>query len=179
MRFTRLAVEAFQGIRRAEVEFGPGLNVLYGPNDLGKSTLATALRAALLVTPGSKESEIYAPWYADATPSVSLAFADDSEHYWKVNKRFGAAGATTTAELLHSKDNVSFSLDCKAREVEERLRALLSIKSSTCPGNTVPSKIVKASAATVTQAMEVDRRLPPSNDPCTSSFMYIRTITRK
>jgi hypothetical protein len=126
MRFTKLAVEAFQGIRRAEVEFGPGLNVLYGPNDLGKSTLATALRAALLVTPSSTESLHYAPWYADATPYVSLSFADDSEHYWKVNKRFGSAGANTTAELLHSKDNVSFSLDCKAREVEERLRALLA-----------------------------------------------------
>ena len=40
MRFRRLDVRAYRAIDQAELEFGPGLNVLYGPNDLGKSTLA-------------------------------------------------------------------------------------------------------------------------------------------
>ena len=40
MRFIRLVVEAFRAIEHAEVHLGAGLNVLYGPNDLGKSTLA-------------------------------------------------------------------------------------------------------------------------------------------
>ena len=47
MRFTKLVVESFQAIQKAEVDFGPGLNILYGPNDLGKSTLASAIRAAM------------------------------------------------------------------------------------------------------------------------------------
>lgn len=125
MRFTKIAVESFQAIQRAEVEFGPGLNVLYGPNDLGKSTLATAIRAALLVAPSSSEASNFRPWYADATPRVSLTFADDSGHFWKVSKRFGSSGANVSAELFYSKDGTSFTLDLKAREVEEKLRELL------------------------------------------------------
>jgi DNA repair exonuclease SbcCD ATPase subunit len=108
MRFTKLVVESFQAVQRADVEFGPGLNVLYGPNDLGKSTLATAIRAALLVPPTAAEAEAFTPWYADATPRVSLSFVDDSGHHWKVNKGFGSRGANAGAELLHSKD-------CRAR----------------------------------------------------------------
>ncbi len=126
MWFRKLVVESFQAIQRAEIEFGPGLNILYGPNDLGKSTLATAIRAALLVMPSAAEASKFTPWYADKTPRVSLTFADDSGHYWKVNKGFGGSGADTGAELHHSKDGMSFQLDCKARQVEEKLRSMLA-----------------------------------------------------
>ena len=68
MRLARLSVESFQAIERADVEFGPALNVLYGPNDLGKSTLAMAIRAAFLVPPTSTEAERYSPWHSGATP---------------------------------------------------------------------------------------------------------------
>jgi hypothetical protein len=126
MRFTKLAVESFQAVQAAEIEFGPGLNVLYGPNDLGKSTLAAAIRAALLVAPASAEASSFTPWYADATPRVSLTFADDDGHYWRVKKAFGSSATNMGAELHHSKDGLSFALDCKARQVEEKLRALLA-----------------------------------------------------
>src|SRR5579859_2938496 len=119
MKFVKVAIESFQAIQRAEVEFGPGLNVLYGPNDLGKSTLGAAMRAALLVPPTSSEAAQFASWYADATPRVSLTFVDDVGHYWKVSKGFGD-GAHTGSELMHSKDGASFVLDCKARQVEEK-----------------------------------------------------------
>ena len=36
MRIHRLKVKDFAGIREVDIELGPGLNVLYGPNDLGK-----------------------------------------------------------------------------------------------------------------------------------------------
>lgn len=126
MRFTKLVVESFQAVQHAEVEFGPGLNILYGPNDLGKSTLATAIRAALLVPPGSAEASTFAPWYADAVPLVSLSFTDDAGHHWRVKKGFGSSGARAGAELFHSKDGSSFVADSKARQVEETLRRLLS-----------------------------------------------------
>jgi hypothetical protein len=126
MWFRKLVVESFQAIQRAEIEFGPGLNILYGPNDLGKSTLATAIRAALLVMPGSAEASKFTPWYADKTPRVSLTFADDTGHYWRVSKGFGSSGADTGAELHHSKDGTSFQLDSKARLVEEKLRTMLA-----------------------------------------------------
>ena len=45
--------------------------------------------------------------------------------WWKVKKTFGSASASS-AEMFHSKDGLTFALDCKAREVEERLRTLLA-----------------------------------------------------
>ncbi|HTU62546.1 MAG TPA: ATP-binding protein [Polyangiales bacterium] len=39
MRFVELVIDSFQTLQSARLTLGPGLNVLYGPNDLGKSTL--------------------------------------------------------------------------------------------------------------------------------------------
>ena len=49
MKLARLEVDAFKCVASARLELGPGLNVLYGPNDLGKSSLAWAIRAVLLL----------------------------------------------------------------------------------------------------------------------------------
>ncbi|MBS2026229.1 MAG: hypothetical protein JST92_27825, partial [Deltaproteobacteria bacterium] len=110
-------------VRRAQVAFGPGLNVVFGPNDLGKSTLASAIQAALLVMPSSSEAASYTPWYADATPRVSLVFTDDVGRYWRVTKVFGSE---QTAELHASKDGRDFQLDCKQRQVDGKIRELLA-----------------------------------------------------
>lgn len=126
MRFASVVVNNFQALESATVEFSPGLNVVFGPNDFGKSTLATAIRAALLVPPSSSEASRYRPWFVDAVPEVTLTFWDDDERCWKVRKRFGTAGALSTADLYHSKDGSTFSLECQAREVEEQLRKILA-----------------------------------------------------
>ena len=39
MKLLRLRVQSFAAVSSVDVEFGSGLNVLYGPNDLGKSTV--------------------------------------------------------------------------------------------------------------------------------------------
>lgn len=122
MRLASLAIEHFRAIRRLDIAFGRGLNVLHGPNDLGKSTLATAIRAALLVPPSSSEAESYQSWYSGNSPRVELALVDDDERWWKVVKNFGSAGASA-AELFHSKDGKNWTLDCHARQVEETLRS--------------------------------------------------------
>ncbi|MEA2464509.1 MAG: hypothetical protein QOJ98_2256, partial [Acidobacteriota bacterium] len=123
MRFVKLEVDSFRAIRRASLDFGAGLNIVYGPNDFGKSTLAAAIRAALLVVPGSAEGGRYDSWHSGDSPRVELTFIDAEGHYWRVRKSFGSP---TKAELLHSKDGLTFTLDCKAREVEEKLRAMLA-----------------------------------------------------
>jgi DNA repair exonuclease SbcCD ATPase subunit len=125
VRLTTLLVEQFQALIRAEVAFGPGLNVIYGPNDLGKSTLAQAIRAALLVVPTSSASAPFQPWYADAVPRVALSFEDDDGQHWRVRKTFETSAQSGSAELFHSKDGMTFALDVKGRQVEERLRAIL------------------------------------------------------
>lgn len=123
MRFVKLEVDSFRAIRHASLDFGAGLNIVYGPNDFGKSTLAAAIRAALLVVPGSAEGGRYDSWHSGDSPRVELTFIDAEGHYWRVRKSFGSPAK---AELLHSKDGLTFTLDCKAREVEEKLRAMLA-----------------------------------------------------
>ena len=71
MRLLRLQVADFGAIERADVALGPGLNVLHGPNDLGKSTLAAALRAVLRgLLPGVCRFAALAPV---ALPAKALA----------------------------------------------------------------------------------------------------------
>jgi energy-coupling factor transporter ATP-binding protein EcfA2 len=121
MRFQKLHVENFKAIKSADLELGPGLNVLYGPNDLGKSTLGETLRAALLLPSDSSVADSFVPWHEAVEPLVTLTFLDDTEKWWRVSKRFTKKDST----IAFSKDGVEFTADVKGRAVEEKLRSLL------------------------------------------------------
>src|SRR5882724_272505 len=89
MKLWSLSVEHFRGIRKARLEFGIGLNVLHGPNDLGKSSLAAAIRAALLLQTSSKESEEFISWDGSGDPYVELVFESEPQRIWRIRKTFG------------------------------------------------------------------------------------------
>ncbi len=133
MRLTRLEVHDFGPIRHAAVDLGPGLNVLYGRNDLGKSYLAHSIRAALLLPHTSTAHEEFVAWGTDATPRVILTFQTEDgvspegsewNTYWRVNKAFGkTAGAAATLE--RSPNGEQWSMEAKGRDVDGKLRRLL------------------------------------------------------
>lgn len=128
MRLTTLDVADFGCVRQARLELGPGLNVLFGPNDLGKSSLADAVRAALLLPPTSVEHREFVPWGAEEkSPEVTLAFqlggpgpADGKS--WSVTKTFGPRG---TAILRSARDGQPFQEE-ERKKVDARLRELLA-----------------------------------------------------
>ena len=122
MKLCRLRVTDFAGIAQADIELGPGLNVLYGPNDLGKSTLADAIRVALLLPHTSSHAEQYIPWTGGNRPFVELTFQTEAQRFWRVKKQFGKSGFSLLEE---SRDNVTFNEVEKARRVDARLRELL------------------------------------------------------
>jgi hypothetical protein len=155
MRLLKLSVEGYQAIERASVEFGPGLNILYGPNDLGKSTLAAALRSVLLVPTTSSVAENFAPWYAEATPHVTLTFMDETKRYWKLEKRFGS-GAVDAATLSDSKDGISFTLDSRGREVDEKVRGVLGWGIPAPGGKGGPKGLPTSFLATVLLGTQTD-----------------------
>ena len=74
MRLRKLTVTDFRNIGHAQIEFGLGLNVLYGPNELGKSGLAEAIRAAFLARPSSSYAREFIPCGTDANPHVVVEF---------------------------------------------------------------------------------------------------------
>jgi hypothetical protein len=156
MRFVKLAVRNFQALETADVEFGRGLNVLYGPNDLGKSTFACAIRAVLLVPPYSSEAGRYKPWFADAVPEVSLIFVDDDDRFWRIKKSFGGSAALSSAELHHSKDGVTFTRDCGGREVDEKLREKLGWGIPSPGGKGAPKRLPTSFLAHVLVAEQSD-----------------------
>jgi energy-coupling factor transporter ATP-binding protein EcfA2 len=123
VRFRRLEVRAYRAIDHAELEFGPGLNVLYGPNDLGKSTLAAAMRAALLLPAESTAHQSFVPWHGVGPPRVQLTFERDGVTY-RVTKIFGS-GSLGSALLESSPDGSSFQEEERGRAVDRRLRELL------------------------------------------------------
>jgi len=83
MWFKSLAVNRFRQFRAAvEVSgLGPGLNVIAGDNEEGKSTLLQALRAALFDKYGSSVADGYRPYGEDVSPRVALVFELDGVEY--------------------------------------------------------------------------------------------------
>jgi AAA domain len=122
MKILRLRITDFAAIREADVEFGPGLNVLYGPNDLGKSTLADAIRLALLLPHTSTHIEDYVPWTGGQSPVVELTFETEPQRIWRVRKEFRKGGAAT---LQESRNGADFDEIERARRVDARLREVL------------------------------------------------------
>ncbi len=122
MKLLSLTVEHFRSIRKASIEFGPGLNVLHGPNDLGKSSLAAAIRAALLLQASSREHEEFVNWSGSGVPHVELTFESEPQRIWRVRKTFGSAAQ---AYLDESRDGVDFQNEAKGRDVDGRLSEIL------------------------------------------------------
>ena len=121
LRFRALEVSDFAGIESAELRFLPGLNVLHGPNDLGKSTLVKALRAALLLQHNSNVAEAFEPWSGDGPPRVAVEFEvtqpGEDTRIFRVDKTFGKSAALD--ERLEAS---SFRKIARNREVDTVLR---------------------------------------------------------
>ena len=122
MKLLSLTVEHFRCVRKSRLEFGAGLNVLYGPNDLGKSSLAAAIRAALLLQVSSREHEEFLAWDSAGDPYVELVFESEPQRIWRVKKTFGNH---PQAFLEESRDGVDFHVDARGRDVDGRLSEIL------------------------------------------------------
>lgn len=125
MRLRALSVRDFRCIESAAITLHDGLNVLYGPNDLGKSTLVEAIRAALLLQHSSKQGSNYKPWGTDRVPEVELQLTDDSGRHWRVRKSF-STGRRGSATLEWSNDGAIWTMEDRNRGVDGRLRELLA-----------------------------------------------------
>jgi DNA repair exonuclease SbcCD ATPase subunit len=122
MQLIRLAVSNFAAIGQVDVEFGSGLNVLYGPNDLGKSTIAKCIRLALLLPYTSSHAESYAPWNRGDDPVIELTFSTEAQRIWRVRKHFGKRGSSRLEESANGRDFDSVE---QGRAVDGRLREIL------------------------------------------------------
>jgi hypothetical protein len=124
VRLRRLEVQDFRGIHAASIEFGSGLTVLHGPNEVGKSTLVEAIRAALFVQTNSQAGNEQVTWGRSTPACVKLGFEHDGK-LWQVSKRFGHR-RLATLECSNSLEAGHFHQVAEGNHVEGRLRELLA-----------------------------------------------------
>jgi uncharacterized protein YhaN len=88
----RVHVRRFRKLADQRLDCGPGLNVIRGPNDAGKSTLHEAFSAALFQM---KPSETL-PWGEDRPGEITMEFEADGQHY-RLHKDFSSRKVLLTS----------------------------------------------------------------------------------
>ncbi len=83
MRIRRLRLREFRGYDDRTLELAPGLTVVRGPNEAGKTTIQRALELLLTrkVTSASADLDGFRPWDAadDVRPEISAEFEQEDE----------------------------------------------------------------------------------------------------
>ena len=89
MLISHLLLKNFGKFGNFACDFGPGLNLIKGPNEAGKSTLANAITAALFTDPGEAKKEFAsaASWNSKELPLLEAIFNVDGKAY-KLKKDF-------------------------------------------------------------------------------------------
>jgi DNA repair exonuclease SbcCD ATPase subunit len=119
MRLLSLTLRNYRVHRELAVDFDPARNLIGGPNESGKSTLAEAAHRALFLrakTGGGVQAEMVSTLH-HGQPEVRLAF-EAAGTRWEVEKRF--AGAKGSARLSNAAGAVF-----KDDEAETKLSELL------------------------------------------------------
>jgi AAA domain len=106
--------------------FAPGINVLSGPNGMGKSTLMRAVSLAFFEPHRAKSAEMQAlrPWGRRLTPQVGVEF-EHSGRVYRVRKRF-LEGASSFVETREGDSWIPFA---QGDSADEFLRELLLTES--------------------------------------------------
>ena len=98
MRLERVTLKSFKGFGELEAALAPGVNVLAGANEAGKSSFLEALRAALFesaTTTSKSKRGRWVPWGTEATPEVAVEFEAGGARY-RVAKAFAKSKGTAT-----------------------------------------------------------------------------------
>jgi hypothetical protein len=127
MYLEEILVQHWRGITHQHLRLAPGLNIIHGPNECGKSSLRQAVRAAFLQNPGSKTREALAArsWGGQSLPpSVRVDFHLDGDR-WSLEKTFFSSKGSRL-----SRNGVLLAGD---GDVHKKLETLLS--STVWPGS--------------------------------------------
>jgi DNA repair exonuclease SbcCD ATPase subunit len=139
VKLRSLRVDGFGRLADRDFAFGPGLNVVVGRNEAGKSTLAAALVASLY---GLKrgEKDRWRPWVSGAAFASALTYETSDGATWEVHRAFDhdtkgvrvydAAGADAAARIGRGKSlspgeaHLQISLDVFLQTACVRQRAI-------------------------------------------------------
>ncbi len=102
MLLQRIALERFRQFDQQEYTFQPGLNIIKGPNEVGKTTLQEAILFALLGNPRRttlervKRVDDHISWGGNSPFSITLDFTDESGTPYRLKKDWNAQSVCLT-----------------------------------------------------------------------------------
>ncbi len=118
MRLISLTVRNYRLHRELTIEFDPDRNLIGGPNETGKSTLAEAIHRALFMRHRSG-GELQKSMVSDVhggTPEVQLSF-EAAGDTWTIEKKF--AGSSRGTARLSSRNGMSLQGDAAEDKLAE------------------------------------------------------------
>ena len=94
MQILRLRIFNFRLFTEADFRFSPGMNLVRGPNESGKSSLVNAMVTCLFEKPGARNKVIRSArrWSAEEEPVIEMEFMHEGSSY-RLVKDFGSAKA--------------------------------------------------------------------------------------
>ena len=112
MRIRRLQIKDFRRYRDLDIDFAPGLTIVRGPNEAGKTTIQRAIELAITrrATSGANDLNMLRPWDApaDARTIISLEFEQEEDDVTKtgtLEKVFG--GTKGTVDLRYDGQSIT------------------------------------------------------------------------
>lgn len=103
MIIKKLELENFKGIQKAVFNFEPGLNLIYGENEAGKSSLIEAISLALFTSATSTSEKISSLSYKNKhKPFIKLVF-NDSNKDWILERNY-----EENKQILRGSDDTLF-----------------------------------------------------------------------
>jgi len=144
-----------------EIEVGPltdGVNVLYGPNGTGKSTLLEAIIRGLLdsYAVGGSEAQALRPWGRSLTPKVRIEFTHGGVEY-RLRKRF----LDKPSALLEVREDGGWTRFAEDEAADSHVRRLLRADA---PGSGLSSSKHWGSTQVLWSPQEVQELQPLSGD---------------
>ncbi len=84
-----------------EVEFSNGLNIVYGPNDTGKTTLIDSIRTIFFTKHASHSERVRSliPWGSTLSPKATITFFHNGAHY-RITKKFISSEMSLLEKLV-------------------------------------------------------------------------------
>lgn len=112
MQLMRIDLHGFRRLTNRSYTFKPGFNLVYGPNEAGKTTLQQSVLALLyslydegIITSEQRErARDIQPWDEDATFGGELVYRLDGGQRYNISRVFGPIARTTLTTLPASTD---------------------------------------------------------------------------
>lgn len=111
MQISKIKLENFKKFKSNTFTFENGINIIKGNNEHGKSTILTAIAAALFIDPSSNRyKEKFKSWGVTEYPYLTINLLDDEGNDYELSKNFNTKEAILR---FNNNEEKNYTLICK------------------------------------------------------------------